>query len=256
MKKKKFSPAQIIISISAPVLLVIIWEISSNLGLINQSILPSFSKVVETAAKLIESGKLQAHVITSIGRVAKGFLLGACLGVIVGTIMGFSRFFNRFLGSLVGIFRPVPMIAWIPLLILWLGIGEETKVSLITVGTFWPVLLNTIHGIQSVDPKLLEVAKILKKNKPTVIFRVVFPSAMPAIFTGIRLGMGSAWSCVVAAEMIAASKGIGFMITCAREVSKPAEVMVGVFVIGITGLLIDVVIQKIQKYILKWNYSE
>ncbi|MGN1195779.1 MAG: ABC transporter permease, partial [Acutalibacteraceae bacterium] len=248
--------SQIIISISAPILLIIIWELSSNMGLINQTILPSFSKVVETAVNLIESGKLQTHIITSIGRVAKGFLLGAFLGVIVGTIMGFSKFFNRFLGSLVGIFRPVPMIAWIPLLILRLGIGEETKVSLITVGTFWPVLLNTIHGIQSVDPKLLEVAKILKKGKATVICGVILPSALPAMFTGIRLGMGSAWSCVVAAEMIAASKGIGFMITYAREVSKPAEVMVGVFVIGIIGLLIDVLIQKIQKYILKWNYTE
>lgn len=256
MKKKNISVSQILISISAPVLLIIIWELSSDMGLINQTILPSFSKVVDTAVKLIESGKLQAHIITSIIRVAKGFLLGAVLGILVGTIMGFSKFFNRFLGSLVGIFRPVPMIAWIPLLILWLGIGEETKVSLITVGTFWPVLLNTIHGIQSVDPKLLEVAKILKKGKVTVICRVILPSALPAMFTGLRLDMGSAWSCVVAAEMIAASKGIGFMITYAREVSKPAEVMVGVFVIGTIGLLIDVVIQKIQKHILRWNYSE
>lgn len=203
---------------------------------------------------LAEDNDLNAEIATI--RVAKGFLIGAVLGILVGTIIGFSKFFNRFLGSLVGIFRPVPMIAWIPLLILWLGIGEETKVSLITVGTFWPVLLNTIHGIQSVDPKLLEVAKILKKGKVTVICRVILPSALPAMFTGLRLGMGSAWSCVVAAEMIAASKGIGFMITYAREVSKPAEVMVGVFVIGTIGLLIDVVIQKIQKHILRWNYSE
>lgn len=252
MKKKKILVRNIIISFSAPVLLLIIWETCSRAGWINQTLLPSFTKVLGTAVKLINNGKLQAHILTSIGRVAKGFVLGVILGSVIGTIMGFSKFFNRFLGSLVGIFRPVPMIAWIPLLILWLGIGEETKVSLITVGTFWPVLLNTIHGIQSVDPKMLEVAKILKKSRLTVIFRVILPSALPAIFTGVRLGMGSAWSCVVAAEMIAASKGIGFMITYAREVSKPAEVLVGVFVIGLIGLLIDTIILRIQKRVLKW----
>lgn len=256
MKRKKISVKNIIISISAPILLIVLWELSSRMGWINQTILPSFSKVVNVTISLLKSGLLQEHILISIQRVAQGFLIGGILGIVIGTIMGFSKFFNKFLGSLVSIFRPVPMIAWIPLLILWLGIGEETKVSLITVGTFWPVLLNTIHGIQSVDPKLLEVAKILKKGKLTVMFKVVFPSALPAIFTGIRLGMGSAWSCVVAAEMIAASKGIGFMITYAREVSKPADVMVGVFVIGIIGLLIDTIIQKIQKVVLKWNYTD
>lgn len=251
--KEKISVKKIVISLSAPILLLLVWQMSSSLGWINKSILPSVTKVVETAVDLIRSGKLQGHILISISRVAKGFLIGTALGISVGTLMGFSRFFHRFLGSLVGILRPVPMIAWIPLLILWLGIGEKTKISLITVGTFWSVLLNTIHGIQSVDPKLLEVAKILKKGKANVIFKVIFPSALPSIFTGIRLGMGSAWSCVVAAEMIAASKGIGFMITYAREVAKPAEVLVGVAVIGLIGLLIDTVILRIQKVLLKWN---
>lgn len=255
-KKPKLSTKNIFISLLAPLLLIAIWQLSSTMGWISKSILPSFTYVVEEAIALIDSGKLQAHIAISISRVAKGFLLGATLGIVLGTIMGFSKFFNRFFGSLVGILRPVPMIAWIPLLILWLGIGEETKVSLITVGTFWSVLLNTIHGIQSVDPKLLEVAKILKKDRLTVIFKVVLPSALPAVFTGVRLGMGTAWSCVVAAEMIAASKGIGFMITYAREVSKPADVLVGVFVIGVIGLLIDTVILNIQKHVLKWNSAE
>ncbi len=256
IKKPKISVKNIIISLLAPVLLIAIWQLSSEKGWISKSILPSFTDVVQEAVDLIKSEKLQSHIIISISRVAKGFLLGAVLGIVFGTIMGFSKFLNRFFGSLVGILRPVPMIAWIPLLILWLGIGEETKVSLIMLGTFWSVLLNTIHGIQSVDPKLLEVARILKKDRLTVIIKVIFPSALPAVFTGIRLGMGTAWSCVVAAEMIAASKGIGFMITYARTVSNPADVLVGVFVIGVIGLLIDTVILKIQKHVLKWNSAE
>jgi sulfonate transport system permease protein len=147
------------------------------------------------------------------------------------------------------------MIAWIPLLILWLGIGEEPKVTVIAIGSFWPVLLNTIQGIHSVDPKLLEVASILEKSKWTVVTKVVLPSALPSIFTGIRLGIGSAWTCVVAAEMIAASQGIGFLITYAREMTQVHVVLVGVFSIGLIGLLIDTLILKLQNHILKWSVN-
>lgn len=255
MKQNKIGKTtiNIFISLSAPVLLLLIWQISADRGWVSKALLPSVTKIVETAVNITESGKLPGHLIVSIGRVLKGFALGTAAGIIIGTIMGFSSFFNRFLNSLVGILRPVPMIAWIPIFILWFGIGEMTKVSVITLGTFWPVLLNTIQGIRSVDPKLLEVAKVLKKNRKTVIFKVVFPAATPSVFTGIRLGIGTAWSCVVAAEMIAASKGIGFMITYARETAKPAEVFVGVFVIGIIGLLIDILIRRLENRLLRWN---
>lgn len=253
IKHKKDLIKNVLISVAAPVIILIVWQAASNAGLINKAILPSVTSVVDTGISLIEKGRLQEHILISIIRVVQGFLLGTVLGTVIGVIMAFSKFTNRFLGSLVGILRPVPMIAWVPLLILWLGIGEETKISLITVGTFWPVLLNTIHGIQSVDTKLLEVAKILKKNRFTIIFKVIFPAALPSMLTGIRLGMGNAWSCVVTAEMIAASKGIGYMITYARDTSKPAEVLVGVFVIGLIGLLIDTVILRLQKRFLRWN---
>lgn len=241
------------ISLAAPVLVLLGWHYITMSGAANQAILPSITKVVDTVVTLIENGKLAGHLLTSFQRVLKGFAIGAISGIVLGTIMGYSPFFNRFFGSLVGILRPIPMIAWIPLLILWLGIGEKTKVTLIAVGTFWSVLLNTIHGIQSVDYKLLEVAQILKKNKISVIFQVIIPSAIPSIITGLRLGFGMAWSCVVAAEMIAASKGMGYMINYARETSKPAEVIVGIFVIGLIGLLIDTILLQIQKHLVKWN---
>lgn len=244
------------ISILAPILVLIIWQYSTESGNISKAILPSVTSVLETAERIIENGKLQQHLLISFSRVLQGFLVGSIAGIVLGTIMGFSKVFNRFFGSLVGILRPIPMIAWIPIFILWFGIGEMTKVSLITLGTFWPVLLNTIHGITSVDTKLVEVARILKKSKRVLIAKVIIPSALPSIFTGIRLGIGSAWSCVVAAEMIAASKGIGFMITYARETSKAGEVFVGVFTIGIVGLVIDTLIQHLQKKLLKWNVLE
>lgn len=254
--KRKFSSRiilNLLISIAAPILVLWGWHYVTVSGVTNQAILPSITKVVDTALTLIENGKLAGHLQISFQRVLKGFLIGAICGVVLGTLMGYSKFFHRFFGSLVGILRPIPMIAWIPLLILWLGIGEQTKVTLIAVGTFWSVLLNTIHGIQSVDYKLLEVAKVLKKTKVSVIFQVIVPSAVPSIITGLRLGFGVAWSCVVAAEMIAASKGMGYMINYARETSKPAEVLVGVFIIGLIGLLIDTILLRIQKRLVKWN---
>lgn len=236
-----------------PVLLLVIWQICSQLGIINPHILPSPVKEFDTLKSLVASGKLQEHLLVSGQRVLKGFLIGGVSGIGIGSMMGLSRITNQLLISLVGILRPIPMIAWIPMLILWMGIGEESKVTVIAIGSFWPILLNTIQGFQTVDKKLLEVASILRKSKLKMIIKVIFPAALPSIFTGIRLGMGSAWTCVVAAEMIAASKGIGFMITYARELSQAHVMLVGVFSIGFIGLFIDLVILKLQEYLLRWS---
>ncbi|MGM9936923.1 MAG: ABC transporter permease [Candidatus Ornithomonoglobus sp.] len=238
-----------------PAFLVIIWQWGSSKGLINQHILPAPTKEVATFAELIASGKLQRNLLVSAVRVVQGFAFGAASGLILGGIMGLSRTIHKLMLSLVGIFRPIPMIAWIPLLILWMGIGEPSKVTVIAMGSFWPILLNTIQGFQTVDKKLLEVADILEKSRWQVISRVIFPSAIPSIFTGIRLGISSAWTCVVAAEMIAASEGIGYMITYARELTQPHVMLVGVFSIGFIGLFIDTLVLKLQKHLLKWNVT-
>ncbi|WP_024834434.1 ABC transporter permease [Ruminiclostridium josui] len=246
----------IIYLLIAPVFVLLIWELGCKKGFINTMILPSPSSLLDTTIHLIENGKLGGHLKISGIRVVQGFLIGTVSGVVVGSIMGLSRSINKILSAFVGILRPIPMIAWIPLLILWMGIDEESKIAVIVIGSFWPVLINTIHGIQSVDLKLLEVAKILEKSTFEILIRVIFPSALPAIFTGIRLGMGSAWTCVVAAEMIAAAKGIGYMIMYARELSQPDVVFVGVISIGIIGLLIDTLILKLQNKVLIWNIME
>lgn len=244
---------EFIIGILAPLILLLIWQLAADNGWMNKSVLPSVKKVVETGIKITASGKLPSHLGASFERVLIGFAIGAGLGLILGILMGLSPFLHKFLSSLVNLLRPVPMIAWIPIFILWFGIGEITKVFVIALGSFWPVLLNTISGIKSVDTKLLEVTKVLNKNKITVLTKVILPGAIPSIFTGIRLGIGAAWSCVVAAEMIAATRGVGFMITYARETAKPGEVFVGVIIIGVIGLLIDLVVRRIEKRLLKWN---
>lgn len=245
-----------VLTIIAPVLVVVLWYVATNTGMVRQSILPSPQRVVSTFASLWSSGKLWADMSISFLRVLRGFALGAILGVVIGGVMGFSATMNRVLSTLVNILRPIPMLAWIPILILWLGIGENSKTAVIFIGSFWSVLLNTIQGIQSTDPKLLEVARVLEKNHSVLIFKVYLPSALPSIFTGMRLGIGSAWTCVVGAEMIAATSGIGYMIHYARELAQPARVYAGVICIGLVGVLIDKGLLFLQHKLLHWAYVD
>ena len=247
---------QLFLAVIAPLTVLLIWALGSNLGLIRASILPSPQRVLSTLISLCTSGQMAEDLSISMLRVLRGFGLGAVCGIIIGSLMGFSKTANKVLGSLVSIRRPVPMLAWVPLFILWLGIGESSKTAVIFIGSLWSVLLNTIHGIQSTDPKLLEVAYILKKSKWETITSVYLPSALPSVFTGLRLGMGSAWTCVVGAEMIAASSGIGYMISYARELAQPAKVFAGIIVIGAIGLLIDQVLLRLQRVLLKWSYVD
>ena len=236
-----------------PLLIIVIWQIASNVGAINNAVLSSPKSILIKFVEVLSNGKLMANLGISIWRVIQGFLLGSILGLGLGTVMGLFSCVNKLFNSLVGILRPIPMIAWIPLLILWLGIGEGSKVAVIVIGTFWPVLLNTIQGIRNTDTKFIEVATVLEKRKVEILWHVILPNAMPSIIIGLRLGVGTAWSCVVAAEMIAASKGIGYMIMYAREMSQPTVIFVGVFTIGAIGLLIDKGFTKLEKYILRWN---
>ena len=259
MKKTQDSTAvfrNYFLAVIAPAAVLAAWFIASEFGLVRASILPSPKTVFATAADLWRSGKMAEDLLISIQRVLRGFSLGAVAGIILGGIMGFSKTCNRIFGSLVNILRPVPMLAWIPLLILWLGIQESSKTAVIFIGSFWPVLLNTTHGIQSTDTKLLEEARILEKSPLCIVLQVYLPSALPSVFTGLRLGISSAWTCVVGAEMIAATSGIGYMIHYARELAQPAKVFAGVIHIGLIGLFIDKVLTMVQRRPLSWAYTD
>jgi len=247
---------KVFLSVLAPVLIIVVWQVGSNLGKVNQTILPSPQKILLSFISLVQKGKLQSELWASIVRVLKGFAIGALLGIIIGILMGLFSSVYTVLNSLVSILRPIPMIAWVPLLILWTGIGETSKVAVIAIGAFWPTLLNTIHGIQTTDKKLLEVGLLLEKNKYVTLTKIIIPSALPSIFTGLKLGISTSWSCVVAAEMIAAAKGIGYMISYAREMGQPYNMFAGIITIGIIGLLIDVLLRKLQKRVLKWDTQE
>lgn len=239
--------------IATPAILLSLWEFLAHLGVINPSILPAPSQIGLTCLDLIESGELGIHVRTSLLRVLQGFSIGATLGVLGGIAIGLSKTVDRALLLITGLLRPIPIIAWVPVLILWVGIDEPSKVIVIAIGSFWPVLLNAIHGIRGTDPKFLEVARILGKSWTTILLRVILPSALPSIFTGFRIGLGIAWMSVIGAELIAASSGVGYLIMYARELSQPDVMLVGVFSIGIVGLSIDFLIRRIESKVLRWN---
>lgn len=233
--------------------LLIFWEIASSNCWINPTIMSRPTKIWTKLLQVLEDGSLFLHVLASLGRVFKGFLIGAGLGLVLGLFIGLSERLEVVASLFVGILRPIPPIALIPFLILMLGIGEESKVTVIAIGSFWPMLLDTINGVKSADSELFELGRTLEKSRKTIIFKIILPSAIPAILTGARQSISRAWSCVVTAEMIAASMGVGFLIQYARELSQPALMFVGVVVIGLIGLLIDLVMMKIEKKLLYWN---
>lgn len=244
-----------VIKYGAPLTILLLWQLFSMLGYINASVLPSPLTIVQTGIQRVGTGQLPADLGISLLRVAQGYLLGALLGVLLGTGMAFSQRLESAFSVIFNLVRPIPIIAWVPIFIMWLGIGEVSKVTVITFGAFFPVLLNTIQGIRATDAKLLEVARSFEKNRRRVFFSIILPSAMPAIFTGLRLGLGLAWMSVVGAEMIGASSGIGYIISFAGQLSQPAVMLMGVLVIGLVGALIDSGLRALERRLMKWNVN-
>lgn len=234
-----------------PILLLIFWQISANTGRINTHLIPSPSMIIGNFKEIIMNGRLWENLSVSFLRVVIGFLCGAALGLVIGFFMGLFKDVNLLFTLFVSILRPIPTIALIPVFILILGIGESSKYAIIAIGSFWSVLLNTINGVDSVDSKLLEVGYAYRIPKKDQIFRIILPSALPSILTGLRIGVSSAWISVIGAEMLAASRGIGYMITYARDNSQVSTMYAGVLTIGLVGLIIDRVLISVQKFYLK-----
>ena len=247
---------ELVLPVLFPLLLLFVWEALSARRIINPAILPAPSSIFSTCWSMLTSGEIARHMRMSAFRVCSGFLLGSVGGLVLGILIGLFHKIDRALTLIIGVLRPIPMIALIPLFILWMGIDETSKIAVITVGSFWSVLINTIYGIKSVDKKLVEVAFILKKSRMETLLKIVLPAALPSIFAGIRLGASNAWACVVAAEMIAASSGIGYLVMFAREVSQPDVMLVGILMIGLFGLLIDFLLVHLEKRLLRWNETE
>lgn len=235
------------------VALIALWEIASRSGALNPSIMPAPSGIVRSFWNMLDTGRWQANLLASLSRIVKGFFAGAACGLAVGFFMGTFKPIEKLMTILVGFLRPIPTIAWIPLFILWLGIGDLSKVTIISIGCFWPVLLNTINGIKSVDHKLLEVAILFEKSWFEQLRKIILPSALPSILTGLRLSVSAALTGVLSAEMLAANSGIGFLITFGRDLAQPGIMLVGVLTIAFLGLGVDFILLRVERRLLRWN---
>lgn len=238
--------------IALVVIVIATWQIMSSSGNLNPVILPAPAKVLAIFIGLLKKGTLLENIIISLSRVLKGYCIAMLSGLILGVFIGLFEHARRFTDLVVQIIKPIPPIAWIPLVILWFGIGESGKVFLIFLGGFFTMLINVVDGIRQADVKLLEVSKTAETPFVKHVFRVIIPGAAPNIFTGLRVGLSSCWMCVVAAELVSSNTGLGYMIMNARQFGQTDVVIVGMLIIGLIGKLMDSILKIIESRVIKW----
>jgi ABC-type nitrate/sulfonate/bicarbonate transport system permease component len=243
-----------------PIALLLLWQGLSALGIIPDYKLPSPLQVLQGLWDLMTTGmppghRLPYHLFFSLVRVTAGFVLAAALAVPLGLLLGWSPRLRRIISPLFELIRPVPPLAWIPIAILWFGIGLQAAAFIIFLGAFFPILLNTIAGVVSIPPVLIEAARTLQARERDLFTKVLLPGAVPAIFVGLRIGVGIGWMTLVAAEFTGVKEGygLGYMIMTARDIQRPDEIVAGMLVIGLMGLLIDLGLRKMERRIVRWK---
>lgn len=246
----------ILMGLIIPVIIVALWYLVTTFGSLPTSILPSLQMVGSAFSEMTDNGQLQGDLMISLGRVVKGFLASALLGVLLGSLMGMFPTVQRLLLPTVTVIRQIPMVAWIPLIILWAGIGESSKVIIIMVAAVFPILVNTLSGIGSTPEGYVEVAKLYKLSKWETFVKVYLPHALPQILVGLKLGLGVSWMAVVASELIAASTGIGYRMNEARSLMKSDKVIVCMIVIGLIGIIMDKLISLLFDRFTPWVHLQ
>jgi NitT/TauT family transport system permease protein len=268
MKQLRWQWKEAGVGLVVPALLVALWQGAAMAGMVNPQVLPSPLAVLQKWwAYLLPmqpyaggswiawalSGELLGDALGSLYRVGAGFLIGAGLALPLGLAMGANARVYAWFNPLVQLLRPIPPIAYIPLSILWFGLGNPPAVFLIALGAFFPVLINTIAGVRQVDGIYLRAARNLGANGRTLFLRVILPAAVPYILSGVRIGIGTAFIVVIVSEMIAVNNGLGFRILEAREYFWSDKIMAGMATIGMLGLAIDAGVNRLNNHLLRWH---
>jgi len=234
-------------------ILLIMWEYAVYSKKLSAVLLPPPSEIFEVLKRQFILGTLLRHIKASFTRVMLGYFFGSLSGIVLGFVLYAFPKLSAFVQFPLGLIRPIPSMALFPIFILWLGIGEISKIVVIAFVAFWPVFLNTEEGVRQTDKNLVELSQVLKKKRIKKITSIIIPSSIPYIFSGLRLGISRAWGGVVVAEMLAASSGIGFLIEYSREMSQSAVMFMSVIVIAVIGFGIDVILKFSQKKICFWS---
>jgi len=246
-------PSRVVRLLILPVTALVLWQLVGQLQLVNTVLLPPPSRVATAALKTLRSGELLNHLRVSLERILYALGIALVAGVPLGIFMGLYRPFEEVVDGFLNLLRPVPPLAWIPLAILWFGVGEGAVVFITLLAAFFAVLLNTFAGVRSVDKSLLRAALSLGAPRHVLILRVVLPATLPSIFTGTRIALGVSWGSIVAGELVAATSGLGFMITFYREVLRTDLILVGMVSIAVTGLLMDRALGWLERRVLPWR---
>ncbi|MDY6856167.1 MAG: ABC transporter permease [Thermodesulfobacteriota bacterium] len=230
-----------------------IWEIIGQWELVDPLFLPAPTAILAEGWKLTLSGELFTHISVSLYRVGMGYGLGALVGVGLGILVGWYKVLEEYVDPLIEMIRPISPLALLPLMILWFGMGNGSKVIIIFKASLFPILLNTIAGVKGVDIKLIQAAKTLGANQRQVFSKVVLPASLPTILTGLRISTALAMLAIVGVEMLAAESGLGFLLVEAENVFDTPKMFVGLLVLGILGYLWDRLARVAQKRILVWH---
>lgn len=236
-----------------PVALIAAWQVASAQGWLSSRVLPAPFDVLKAAWALAESGELWTHVKVSAGRALAGLAIGGGLGLLLGLLTGSLRWAETLLDSTVQMVRNIPALALIPLVILWFGIDESAKVFLIAVSVFFPIYLNTFHGIRNVDPGLIEMGRTYGLSRWQLYREVILPGAMSSILVGLRFSLGLMWVILIVAETISAQAGIGYLTMNAREFLQTDVVLVGILLYALLGKLADVFARGLEHWWLRWH---
>ena len=241
------------IGLLLPVGAALLWEAAVRLGLSNGRLVPPPSVIFQTFVELARAGELQRHVLVTCERVAAGFGSGVVVGTLAGAITGYSALTRGLLDPTLQALRAIPSIAWVPLFVLWFGIFEGSKITLIAVGVFFPVYLGVMGAILSVDRKLVEVGRIFRLSDAAMVWRILLPAVLPSYVIALRSGLGLGWMFVVAAELLGASEGLGYLLIDGQQLGKPAEIVAAIVAFAIIGKISDWIIVMVAAPLLRWE---
>ena len=236
-----------------PLGLLLTWQVVSGLGLVSERVLPSPLAVLYAASGLFQTGELLGHLATSFSRAALGFLLGGSIGLLLGLLTGVSRTGELFFDTSLQMLRTIPHLSLVPLVILWLGVGEEAKVFLVALGVLFPIYLNTRQGFRTADPHLVEMGQVYGLRRSALFRLVLLPGALPDILLGVRYALGVMWLTLIVAETIAATRGIGYLATTAREFMQTDVVLLCIVLYALLGKIADVIARRLEQWCLPWH---
>jgi sulfonate transport system permease protein len=245
--------ARLALGLVLPVGLAVIWELAVRQGWSDGRLVPPPSRIFATLLALAQSGELWTHLAATSLRVAAGFAAGAIAGVILGALTGTLPLARKLLDPTLQALRAIPSIAWVPLFILWLGIFEASKITLIAVGVFFPVYLGVMAAVVSVDRKIVEVGRIARLSRAAMVRRILLPAILPQVVTSLRSGLGLGWMFVVAAEFMGASEGLGYLLVDGQQIGKPDQIVAAIVTFALAGKASDAILAAIAAPFLRWQ---